>query len=255
MKAELGLRSQPDFPGTGLAFSGVCPFLVLRTAVVTKRRGPSSAHFPLGGVAASGIRVSRKRVLRVICARTACSRPMAACRVAEIPFFQIITHAPNPCGARTRVSGVHGNWNAGHVCKRGTLRVALSRSPWGLRGARRGWITAPSICRTGGPTNGVARGSIARSRNRSSMAGAERRPRVLEPYNAQWIVEKNGYLSPAQAVRVAHRDVTQARRHETNLCPRNRVRYTRTKWPRPFALLYRAPAPAKAEREMSPVAA
>ena len=49
----------------------------------------------------------------------------------------------------------------------------------------------------------------------------------VEQYNAQWIVEKNGYLSPGQARPAWHTcDVTQARRHETNLCPRNRVRYT-----------------------------
>ena len=44
------------------------------------------------------------------------------------------------------------------------------------------------------------------------------------------IVEKNGYLSPAQARRRRwrHRDVTQAPPHETHLCPRNRVRYSDT---------------------------
>ena len=34
----------------------------------------------------------------------------------------------------------------------------------------------------------------------------------VEQYNAQWIVEKNGYLSPSSSSGVAHRDVTQARR-------------------------------------------
>ena len=47
----------------------------------------------------------------------------------------------------------------------------------------------------------------------------------VEQYNAQWIVEKNGYLSPAQARQAWH--TAMSLRHETNLCPRNRVRYSR----------------------------
>ena len=39
-------------------------------------------------------------------------------------------------------------------------------------------------------------------------------------------MEKNGYLSPAQARQAWHTAITQARR--TNLCPRNRVRYSET---------------------------
>ena len=48
----------------------------------------------------------------------------------------------------------------------------------------------------------------------------------VEQYNAQWIVEKNGYLSPAQARQAWHTAMSLRPPHETNLCPRNRVRYT-----------------------------
>ena len=43
---------------------------------------------------------------------------------------------------------------------------------------------------------------------------------TCEQYNAQWFVEKNGYLSPAQARQAWHtRDVTQAPHDdETNVC-------------------------------------
>ena len=44
----------------------------------------------------------------------------------------------------------------------------------------------------------------------------------VEQYNAQWIVEKNGYLAQARR-RGTPRSGPP---HETNLCPRNRVRYT-----------------------------
>ena len=48
----------------------------------------------------------------------------------------------------------------------------------------------------------------------------------VEQYNAQWIVEKNGYLRPAQARQAWHTAMShQARRMRPNLCPRNRVRY------------------------------
>ena len=50
----------------------------------------------------------------------------------------------------------------------------------------------------------------------------------VELYNAQWIVEKNGYLSPAQARQAWHAAISIRRPpRETNLCPRNRVRYRR----------------------------
>ena len=49
----------------------------------------------------------------------------------------------------------------------------------------------------------------------------------VELYNAQWIVEKNGYLSPAQARQAWHAAIQSGPPRETNLCPRNRVRYSR----------------------------
>ena len=133
--------------------------------------------------------------------------------------------------------------SAGMCASAATASPPCSRSPWGLRGCmprpppvRRGgwpcgWITAPSICRTTSPTRSSSgassrptpsspsprptaspRGSIARSRNRSSMAASTATSRscgtpsagFVEQYNAQWIVEKNGYLSPAQARQAWH---------------------------------------------------
>ena len=77
-------------------------------------------------------------------------------------------------------------------------------------------------------------GSIARSKEqiihgRIYRNIAELRDAVrdfVELYNAQWIVEKNGYLSPAQARQAWHALRSQSGPpRETNLCPRNRVRY------------------------------
>ena len=48
----------------------------------------------------------------------------------------------------------------------------------------------------------------------------------VELYNAQWIVEKNGYLSPAQARQAWHAAISiRPAALRTNLCPRNRMRY------------------------------
>ena len=103
-----------------------------------------------------------------------------------------------------------------------------------------GWITAPSICRTTftnqikfwgiqpsyafveqPQTNGVAerfnrtlKEQIIHGRIYRNIAELRNAVRgFVEQYNAQWIVEKNGYLSPrSSSSGVAHRDVTQARR-------------------------------------------
>ena len=133
--------------------------------------------------------------------------------------------------------------SAGMSASAATASPPCSRSPWGLPGCMArprparlggwpcGWITAPSICRTTSPTRSS---SGASSRPTPSVAEpqtngvAERFNRTLkeqiihgriyrniaelrdavrdfvELYNAQWIVEKNGYLSPAQARQAWH---------------------------------------------------
>ena len=62
----------------------------------------------------------------------------------------------------------------------------------------------------------------------TSRSCGNARPRVRRTVHLpSGCVEKNGYLSPAQARQAWHTAmVTQASPHETNLCPRNRVRYT-----------------------------
>ena len=151
-----------------------------------------------------------------------------------------------------------------HVCKRGDRFAALQPISMGLaglygstaagaaRGLPCGWITAPSICpeplhqpdQVSGAiqpsyafvaepqTNGVAE-RFNRTLKEQIIHGriyrniAELRDAVrdfVELYNAQWIVEKNGYLSPAQARQAwPRRDLNQGPPRETNLCPRNRV--------------------------------
>ena len=205
-----------------------------------------------------GIRVSRKRVLRVMRENNLLS-PHRCRRRGGNPHVGSSPMPPTSCGARTAFGC--SRWttagagysppssigtpsaSAGMCASEATASPPFSRSPWGLRGCmprpppvRRGgwpcgWITAPSICRTTSPTRSSSgassrptpssnsprptaspRGSIARSRNRSSMAAstatfAELRNAVrgfVEQYNAQWIVEKNGYLSPAQARQAWH---------------------------------------------------
>ena len=93
-----------------------------------------------------------------------------------------------------------------------------------------GWITAPSICRNftnqikfwgiqpsyafveQPQTNGVAerfnrtlKEQIIHGRIYRNIAELRNAVRgFVEQYNAQWIVEKNGYLSPAQARQAWH---------------------------------------------------
>ena len=154
-----------------------------------------------------------------------------------------------------------------HVCKRGDRFAALQPISMGLArlygstaaGAARGlalrmdhgsqylsdhftnqikfWGIQPSYAFVAEPqTNGVAE-RFNRTLKEQIIHGriyrniAELRDAVrdfVELYNAQWIVEKNGYLSPASSSSgVARRDLNQAPPRETNLCPRNRVRYSR----------------------------
>ena len=114
------------------------------------------------------------------------------------------------------------------------LRGCMPRPPPVRRGGWPcGWITAPSICRTTSPTRSSSgassRPTPSSNSPRPTWSGvAERFNRTLkeqiihgriyrniaelrnavrgfvEQYNAQWIVEKNGYLSPAQARQAWH---------------------------------------------------
>ena len=152
-----------------------------------------------------------------------------------------------------------------HVCKRGDRFAALQPISMGLAGlygstaagAARGlalrmdhgsqylsdhftnqikfWGIQPSYAFVAEPqTNGVAE-RFNRTLKEQIIHGriyrniAELRDAVrdfVELYNAQWIVEKNGYLSPAQARQAWHAAISIRRPpRETNLCPRNRVRY------------------------------
>ena len=144
--------------------------------------------------------------------------------------------------------------SAGMCASEATASPPFSRSPWGLRGCmprpppvRRGgwpcgWITAPSICRTTSPTRSLGHPAVLRLRRtapdqrrrrevQSHAQGtdhpwphlpAELRNAVrgfVEQYNAQYRGEER--LSPGSSgVARCHGPP-----HETNLCPRNRVRY------------------------------
>ena len=139
------------------------------------------------------------------------------------------------------------------------LRRPAGRSPWGIcravwldrtiaaRNRPSGSIT-PQICRTlASPKikfcgmavlRFVARAPDERRPERfnshaegtdhpmvasTARGAAGRRPRLRRTLNAQWIVEKNGYLSPAPRQAWHAVDLNQARR--VRRCPRNRVRY------------------------------
>ena len=134
--------------------------------------------------------------------------------------------------------------SAGMSASAATASPPCSRSPWGLPGcmarprpcAARGlalrmdhgsqylsdhftnqikfWGIQPSYAFVAEPqTNGVARAVQSHAEGTDHpwshlpqhRGAAGRRPRLgVELYNAQWIVEKNGYLSPAQARQAWH---------------------------------------------------
>ena len=201
-----------------------------------------------------GIRVARKRVLRVMRENNLLSPHRCRRRGGNPHDGEIITHAPNPMWGTdgVRVFTVDDgwgwiftaieHWNAEcvgwHVCKRGDRFAALQPISMGLArlyhstsaGAARGlalrmdhgsqylsdhftnqikfWGIQPSYAFVEQPqTNGVAErfnrtlkeqiihGRIYR--NIAELRDAVRR--FVKQYNAQWIVEKNRYLSPAQA--------------------------------------------------------
>ena len=156
-----------------------------------------------------------------------------------------------------------------HVCKRGDRFAALQPISMGLAGlygstaagAARGlalrmdhgsqylsdhftnqikfWGIQPSYAFVAEPqTNGVAE-RFNRTLKEQIIHGriyrniAELRDAVrdfVELYNAQWIVEKNGYLTPLKLVRRGTPRSQSGPPRETNLCPRNRVRYITMSW-------------------------
>ena len=179
------------------------------------------------------IRVARKRVLRLMRENNLLSPHRCRRRGGNPHDGEIITHAPNLMWECV-------GW---HVCKRGDRFAALQPISMGLAGlygstaagAARGlalrmdhgsqylsdhftnqikfWGIQPSYAFVAEPqTNGVAE-RFNRTLKEQIIHGriyrniAELRDAVrdfVELYNAQWIVEKNGYLSPAQARQAWH---------------------------------------------------
>ena len=217
-----------------------------------------------------GIRVSRKRVLRVMRENNLLSPHRCRRRGGNPHVGEIITHAPNLVGHGRR-SGVHGGRRLGldihrhRALERRVRRLAcvqarrpLRRPSADLHGAceavcldlrRCGagamdhgsqylsdhftnqikfWGIQPSYAFVEQPqTNGVAerfnrtlKEQIIHGRIYRNIAELRNAVRgFVEQYNAQWIVEKNGYLSPAQARRRGTPRCHSGPPHETNLCP------------------------------------
>ena len=220
-----------------------------------------------------GIRVSRKRVLRVMRENNLLSPHRCRRRGGNPHVGEIITHAPNLMWGTdgVRVFTVDDgwgwiftaieHWNAEcvgwHVCKRGDRFAALQPISMGLAGlygstaagAARGlalrmdhgsqylsdhftnqikfWGIQPSYAFVAEPqTNGVAE-RFNRTLKEQIIHGriyrniAELRDAVrdfVELYNAQWIVEKNGYLSPAQARQAWHAAISIRPRRVRQTC-------------------------------------
>ena len=157
------------------------------------------------------------------------------------------------------------HWNAEcvgwHGCKAATASPPCSRSPWGLPGcmarprpARLGgwpcWITAPSICRTTSPTRSSSGASSRPTLRRRAPDQRRRRGfnRTLKEQIIHGRIYRNIADRDASATSsnstmpsgskerlpeprssssgVARRDLNQCPPRETNLCPRNRVRYS-----------------------------
>jgi transposase InsO family protein len=200
------------------------------------------------------IRVSRKRLLRVMREHTLLSPHRARPREKDSHDRQIITPAPNIMWAidATQVTtvqdgkvwlfGVAEHWNAEllgwHVTKRGTRFEATQALSMAVRqqfghlsaGAARGlalrhdhgsnfmadhfqhqirfWGIAPSYAFVAEPeTNGVIE-RLFRTLKEQAIHGRvfqtidEVREAVRDfaaRYNAEWLIEKNGYLSPLDA--------------------------------------------------------
>jgi len=200
-----------------------------------------------------GVRVSRKRVLRLMREHALLSPHRARSRPETSHERQIITVAPNVMWASdaTQITtvqdgtvwlfGVVEHWNAEllgwHVAKRGTRHEAIQalgmavRQQFGHLGASaarglalrhdhgsnfmseafqqqiRFWGMAPSYAFVAEPeTNGVIE-RLFRTLKEQAIHGRifqtidDVRDAVrafVTPYNAEWLVEKNGYRSPAR---------------------------------------------------------
>ena len=204
-----------------------------------------------------GIRVSRKRVLRVMRENNLLSPHRCRRRGGNPHVGEIITHAPNLMWGTdgVRVFTVDDgwgwiftaieHWNAEcvgwHVCKRGDRFAALQPDLHGaceavcldLRrcGAGAGLADGSRLPVSVGPLHqpdqvlghpavlrlrrtapdqrrrreGTLKEQIIHGRIYRNIAELRNAVRgFVEQYNAQWIVEKNGYLSPAQARQAWH---------------------------------------------------
>jgi putative transposase len=212
-----------------------------------------------------GIRVSRKRLLRLMRENALLSPHRARRRDEDSHERQIITTAPNVMWAidatqvttvqhgKVWIFGVAEHWNAEflgwHVTKRGTRFEATQALAMAVRqqfghlsaGAARGlalrhdhgsnfmaehfqkqarfWGISPSYAFVGEPeTNGVVE-RFFRTLKEQAIHGRvfqtidEVRDAVRDfaaRYNAEWLIEKNGYLSPLDA-RTARLDTTLRR--------------------------------------------
>ena len=198
-----------------------------------------------------GLRVARKRVLRLMGEHGLLSPHRARPRPAETHDRRIVTDAPNVMWAidGTQVSTVRDgkvwlfavaeHWNAEalgwHVAKRGTRREALQAmgmvvqqqfAHLGRDAARgvqlrhdhgscfmaedfqtqvRAWGMTPSYAFVGQPeTNGVIerffrtlKEQVVHGRIFQTLDEVRDAVRAfIARYNAQWLIEKNGYLSP-----------------------------------------------------------
>jgi len=205
-----------------------------------------------------GLRVARKRVLRLMRENALLSPHRTRPRPAEVHDRTIVTEAPNVMWAidGTQVATVKDgkvwlfatveHWNAEalgwHVSKRGTRREALQAMGMAVRqqhghlgrdAARgvqlrhdhgscfmaddfqtqiRAWGMTPSFAFVGQPeTNGVVerffrtlKEQVIHGRVFETIEDVREAVRdFIARYNAEWLVEKNGYLSP-HALRRQH---------------------------------------------------
>ena len=169
-----------------------------------------------------GLRVSRKRVLRLMRENMLLSPHRAHPRPEESHDRKIITDAPNVMWAidATQITtvedgkvwlfGVAEHWNAElvgwHVTKHGTRHQALLSDDF--QNQVKAWGMTPSYAFVGQPeTNGVIE-RLFRTLKEQVVYGRifqtieEVRDTIrtfVARYNADWLIEKNGLASPAAA--------------------------------------------------------